>query len=242
MRHRVIAVIGMCVILGWSALAAAAGPRAILVLGNASFITDQAVMQSTGAEVIHDPDKVPFEDVAVLVLADIDYSNLPQPIQDGLVKYVTAGGSLLITGGPHSFGSGGYQAVASIIPFEIRSNRDWRPIPFRPPVPIQPGHPILAGVTFLTVGAVNDMNPRPDASEILQSPGGGGAGALGLSSGGARVGGSYPYALIAELRAGAGRVIGIAFDLNDFGRMRDLNLFIENTLRYLLASSRVGRG
>jgi hypothetical protein len=242
MRHRVIAFVGMLVILGWTALAAAAGPRVILVLGNASFMDAQAVTRATGAEVIHDQDRVPLEEVAVLVLANIAYSNLPQAIQEGLVKYVNAGGALLISGGSQSFGSGGYQAVASIIPFEIRSKTDWHAIPFRPPIPVQPGHPILAGVTFLTVGAVNDMNWRPDSTEILQSPGGGGAGPTGLSAGGARVGGSYPYPLIAELRAGAGRVIGVAFDLNDFGRMRDLNLFIENTLRYLLASSRMGLG
>jgi len=242
MRHRMIALAGMCVMLGWVAAAAAAGPRVILALGNASFIDAQAVLQSTGAEVIQDPDKVQLKDVAVLVLANIAYSNLPQPIRDGLVEYVSAGGSLLITGGAQSFGSGGYRAVASIIPFEMRTDKDWRPTPFRPPLPVQPGHPILAGVTFLTVGAVNDMNPRPDALEILQSPGGGGAGALGITSGGSRVGGSYQYPLIAELRVGAGRVIGIAFDLSDFAGMRDRNLFVENTLRYLLASSRMGLG
>ncbi len=37
---------------------------------------------------------------------------------------------------------------------------------------------------------------------------------------------------------GAGRVIGIAFDLNDLAGMRDRDLFVQNTLTYLLATSR----
>jgi hypothetical protein len=172
----------------------------------------------------------------VLVLANTPFSSLPPSIQDGLVNFVGGGGALLITGGAQSFGSGGYKAVDPIIPFEIRSENDWRFISFRPPVPLQPGHPILAGVTFITIGTVNDMNPRPDALEILQSPGGG---AVGLRAGGGRTGGgSFLYPLIAEVGVGAGRVLGIAFDLNDLAGMRDRDLFVQNALIYLLAASR----
>jgi len=161
---------------------------------------------------------------------------LPPSIQDELVNFVCGGGTLLISGGAQSFGSGGYKAVAPIIPFEIRSDSDWRFITFRPPVPLQPGHPILAGVTFITIGTVNDMNPRPGALEILQSAGGGG---VGLRSGTGRTGGgSYLYPLIAEVGVGSGLVVGIAFDLNDFAGMRDRDLFVQNTLTYLLAASR----
>jgi hypothetical protein len=179
---------------------------------------------------------VPLPQVAVLVLANARFASLPPTIQERLVEYVNSGGSLLITGGSQTFGSGGYRAVASIVPFQIRSDNDWRFISFRPPVALQPGHPILAGVTFLTVGTVNDMNPRPDATEILQSAGGGRA---GIADGGGG-GGSYLYPFIAELSVGSGRVIGIAFDLNDFAGMRDRDLFVQNTLGYLLASSRAG--
>jgi hypothetical protein len=229
MRTRLACVAGVIFFLGWASVALSAqSSRVILVLGHASFISPTSVQQATGAEVSQDP-SMPLKNVAVLVLANTPFPSLPQPIQDGLADYVAAGGALFITGGPQSFGSGGYKAVAPIIPFQIRSDSDWRFMPFRPPVPVQPGHPILAGVEFITVGAVNDMNPRPDATEILQSPGGGSAG-----------GGSYLYPLIAELAVGSGRVIGIAFDLNDFGGMRTRDLFVQNTLSYLLAASRVG--
>jgi hypothetical protein len=229
-------VLGLSVLLGLPTVAPAgqASPK-ILALGNAGFINPASVQQATGGELSQDLN-TPLTDVSVLVLANIPFSSLPQPIQDGLVQYVQGGGALLITGGAQSFGSGGYKAVTSLIPFQIRSDNDWRFISFRPPVPLQPGHPILAGVSFITVGTVNDMNPRPDATEILQSAGGGRA-AVGTGGSG---GGSYLYPLIAEVRVGSGRVIGIAFDLNDFAGMRDRDLFVQNTLTYLFAASRGG--
>jgi len=224
-----IVLAGMCAMLGWAVAAGAAGPRVILALGNSSFIDAQAILKATGAEVTLNPGKTPLEEVAVLVLADVAFGSLPGPVQQGIVEYANSGGAVLITGGSQSFGSGGYRAVASIIPYEIRSDSDWRNIPFRSPTPLQPGHPILAGVTFTTVGAVNDMNPRSGASEILQSAGGGSAGR-----------GGYAFPLIAEIGVGAGRVVGIALDLKDFAGMPDRDLFVQNTLGYLLAASRAG--
>jgi hypothetical protein len=225
-----IVLIGIYVMLGWAAAAEAAGPRVILALGNASFMDAQAILKATGAEVTQDPGKVPLKDVAVLVLANVPFGSLPQPVQGDLVEYVNSGGAVLITGGAQSFGSGGYRAVAPIIPFEIRSDNDWRAFPFRSPVPLQLGHPILAGILgqgFITIGTLNDMNPRPGAIEILQSPGGGG---------------SYMSPLIAELGVGAGRVLGFAFDVNRLGEWSDRDAFVQNTLNYLLASSRLGLG
>jgi hypothetical protein len=236
MRIRFAVAVGVCLLLGWASVALASqGARVILTLGNPSFINAGALKHATGAEVSQDA-SVPLSQVAVLVLANARLASLPQMIQERLVEYVNSGGALLITGGSQTFGSGGYQAVASIVPFQIRSDNDWRFISFRSPVALQPGHPILAGVTFLTVGTVNDMNPRPDATEILQSPGGGRA-ATAAGGGG---GGSFLYPLIAELAVGAGRVIGIAFDLNDLAGMRDRDLFVQNTLGYLLAASQAG--
>ena len=228
MRLRVIVLVGIYVMLGWAAAAEAAGPRVILALGNASFIDAQAILKATGAEVTQDPGKAPLKNVAVLVLADVPFGSLPQPMQGGLVEYVNSGGAVLITGGAQSFGSGGYKAIAQIIPFEIRSDNDWRAVPFRSPVPLQPGHPILAGISgqrFFTIGTLNDMNPRPGAIEILQSPGGG----------------SYISPLIAELGVGAGRVVGVAFDPNRLTGWDLRDLFVRNTLDYLLTSSRLGR-
>lgn len=222
--------------------AAAQAPRPsspmILALGSTGWLNASDVQAATGAVVRQDLGQFQLKDFAVIVLANVAFGRLPGPVQQGLVEYVTNGGAVLITGGSQSFGSGGYQAVASIIPFQIRTTSDWRPIPFRSPVPIQPGHPIMAGVTFLTVGAVNDMNPRPDASEILQTAGGGSAAGRTAGTGG----GSFPYPLIAEVGVGAGRLIGIASDLNDFAGMRDRDLFVRNTMGYLLRASRMGRG
>ena len=228
MRLRKIVLVGIYVMLGWAAAAEAAGPRVILALGNASFIDAQAILKATGAEVTQDPGKAPLKDVAVLVLADVPFGSLPQPVQGGLVEYVNSGGAVLITGGAQSFGSGGYKVVASIIPFEIRSDGDWRAVPFRSPISVQPGHPILAGISgqgFFTIGTLNDMNPRPGATEILQSPGGG----------------SFMSPLIAELGVGAGRVVGVAFDPNRLTGWDLRDLFVRNTLDYLLTSSRLGR-
>jgi hypothetical protein len=240
MRTRLVVGIVLLLALGClPGLAAAQSARMILALGSTGFLDPRSIQAATGAEVKRDLEKFQLKDFSVVVLANIAFSALPDPVQQGLVEYMSAGGALLITGGSQSFGSGGYQAVASIIPFQIRSAGDWRFTPFRPPVPIQPGHPILAGVTFITVGNLNDMNPRADATEILQAAGHGAAGPLapGRASGG---GGSYPYPLIAELSVGAGRVIGIALDLNEFAGMPDRDLFVKNTIGYLLNASRIG--
>jgi hypothetical protein len=56
----------------------------------------------------------------------------------------------------------------------------------------------------------------------------------GLSSG------SFLYPLIAEIGVGSGRVVGVAFDMNDSGAVRDRDLFVRNALTYLLVSSRAG--
>ncbi len=218
-------------------LAAAQSAHVILALGNIGFLDPKSIQAATGAEVKTDLDKSQLKDFAVVVLANIAFAALPGPVQQGVVQYVAEGGTLFLTGGSQSFGSGGYDALASIIPFQIRSTSDWRITPFRPPVPIQPDHPILAGVTFIAVGALNDMNPRPDASEILQAAGGGSAG--GRAPGSGRGGGSYPYPLIAELAVGAGLVIGVALDLNEFAGMPDRDLFVRNSIGYLLRVSRI---
>jgi hypothetical protein len=238
MRTRRILAIALLLAVGWAAGAEAGqAPRMILALGSTGWLNPADIQAATSALVKQDLEQFALRDFAVVVLGNIAFGSLPGPVQQGLVEYVSNGGALLITGGAQSFGSGGYQATASIIPFEIRSAGDWRAIPFRAALAIQPGHPIMAGVTFITVGAVNDMNPRRDASEILQAAGGGSAAGRVTGQGG----GSYPFPLIAELTAGNGRVVGVAMDLNDFASMRDLPLFIRNTMIYLSNASQMGR-
>jgi hypothetical protein len=225
MRTRRAVFLALLILACAPASADAQGARQILVLGDAGYLDDQAVARALGAVVIHNAGTVQLREVSALVLANIALGSLPDHIRAGLIPYVNSGGALLITGGKLSFGSGGYQAVAPILPFAIRSTDDWRAIPFRPPVPLQPGHPILAGVEFTTIGYVNDMNPLAGATEIVQAAGGGGAG-------------SYPYPLIAEREAG-GRVIGMAFDPTGLaGAMPTLPRLIQNTLQYLLGGSR----
>ena len=85
MRLRVMVLVGICVILGWAAAAAAVGPRVILALGNTSFIDAQAILKATGAEVTQVPGNTPLKDVAVLVLADVPFGSLPQAVQGGLM-------------------------------------------------------------------------------------------------------------------------------------------------------------
>jgi hypothetical protein len=237
MRMRRLLPLALLLALAWGAEGEAGqAPRMILALGNPGWLNAGDIQAATGALVKPDPEQYALKDFRVLVLGNVAFGSLPGSVQQGLADYVSAGGTLLITGGNQSFGSGGYQAVPAVIPFEIRSDNDWRNIPFRPPIVLQPGHPIMAGVTFITVGAVNDMNPRGGALEIMQAAGGGSA--AGRVSG--RGGGSYQYPLIAELTAGSGRVIGVAMDLSDFRSMPDLPLFVRNTMVYLSTASRMG--
>jgi hypothetical protein len=231
MRIRLVVLAGLLLVVASPPSLAAAGaprqaPLMILALGNTGYLNPTDIQAATGAAIKQDMEKFELKDFAVVVLANVAFAALPGPVQQGLVQYVNDGGAVLITGGAQSFGSGGYQAVTSLLPFQLRSNSDWRFTSFRVPVPLQAGHPILAGVTFIPVGTLNDMNPRPDATEILQAAGGGVAGPR--------------YPLIAEVGSGSGRVLGIAFDLNDFAGMRDRDLFVRNTITYLLRASRMG--
>ncbi len=241
MRMRLVVLAGLLLAVASPPSPAAAGaarqaPLMILALGNTSFLNPTDIQAATGAVVKQDLETFELKDFAVVVLANVAFAALPGPVQQGMVQYVNDGGAVLITGGAQSFGSGGYQVVASILPFQIRATTDWRFTPFRPPVTLQPGHPILAGVSFIPVGTLNDMNPRPGATEILQAAGGGSAAGRTAGTGG----GSYPYPLIAEVASGSGRVLGIALDLNDFAGMRDRDLFVRNTITYLLQASRMG--
>jgi hypothetical protein len=207
--------------------AAGQSQRMILALGSTGFLDTGGVAGAVGAEIVKDLGGAKLKDISVVVLANIAHGSLPGPVQQELESYVSEGGALLLTGGAQAFGSGGYQAVSSLLPFLLRGSGDWRATPFKPPVPIQAGHPLLAGVTFLSVGNLNDMNPRPGATEILRAGGGQGA---------------YPFPLIAETAVGTGRVVGIAFDPNEFSGMRDRDLFVKNTLGYLLSASRIAPG
>ena len=212
------------VVLGvslWLYSATAEPTKLVLALGDGSYVPAEAV---TGAEVANELGDRDLVEFAVVVLSNIPYNQLPGAVQENLTEFLDQGGSLLITGGPNAYGSGGYQAMAALVPFEIRATDDWRSFPFRQVIPIQPGHPILRGVTFRTLGSFNDLNPKAGAVEIAQYAGGG----TGFLS-----------PLIAEQRVGQGTVVGVAFDL---GRevqngWTDGNRFVQNLLTYLVTRS-----
>jgi len=205
----------------WLYSATAEPTKLVLALGDGSYVPAKAVTGSEVANELGDRDLVEF---AVVILSNIPYNQLPGAVQEHLTEFLDQGGSLLITGGPNAYGSGGYQPMAAFVPFEIRARDDWHSVPFKEVIPIQPDHPILRGVTFRTVGSFNDLNPKAGAVEIAQYAGG-------------RTG--FPSPLIAELRVGQGTVVGVALDL---GRelqngWRDGNRFVQNLLTYLVTRS-----
>ncbi len=207
----------------------------ILALGDDSYLPAEAVKAWTGAEVKKELGKHELLEFAVVILSNIPYGGLPGAVSERLSEFISRGGSLLITGGPNSYGSGGYQAVAPIIPFEIRAEQDWVAVPFKAVIPLQPEHPILAGATFRTVGNLNDLNPKKSgAIEIARYAGGGGR--RGLF--GEIIGAKFPSPLIAEQRTGQGIVVGIAFNLGrEIGSGWDGTRLLQNVLTYLVERS-----
>lgn len=211
--------------------------KLILALGDDSYIPVEAVKSWTGAAVTKELGRHDLLEFSLVILSNIPYGVLPQAVHERLPEFVSRGGSLLITGGPNSYGSGGYESVNFLIPFEIRAETDWVSVPFRTIIPIQPDHPILEGVTFRTVGTFNDVNPRKaGVVEIAQYAGGGGR---PIGAFGERIGAKFPSPLIAERRVGQGTVLGVAFDLGrEIGSgWPDGPQFTQNVITYLVNRS-----
>jgi hypothetical protein len=217
--------------------AAAGAAKLILALGDDSYIPSGAVQE---VEVKKELGEYELDEFAVVILSNVSYGALPSAVREGLSEYLSRGGSLLITGGPNAYGSGGYRVVANILPFEIRADQDWTARPFKPVIPLQPGHPILEGVTLRTVGNFNDLNPKPGAVEIAQYAGGGLGRGIGGGPGGPIITrGTFPNPMVAEQRVGQGTALGIAFDLGQEVRSSwaDGSRFVQNLLNYLVALS-----
>lgn len=221
----------------WLRPGAAAASKLVLALGDASYLSPGDVQAWTGADVELALGEYELNEFAVVILSNISYDAIPEPVQQGLNGFLGSGGSLLITGGPSSYGSGGYQAIADLIPFQIRAPQDWVAHPFKAVIPLEPGNPILQGVTFQTIGSFNDLNPKPGAVEIAKYAGGRVVG--GGAAGGLGAGAVYQSPLIAEQTVASGTVVGIAFDLGQEvgGGWPDGNLFVQNLLTYLVARS-----
>jgi hypothetical protein len=215
-------------------------PKLVLALGDTSYLGEEAVAQA-GAALRLELGEFGLDEYSLLILANVPLAAIPAGVREGLPDFLSKGGSLLLTGGPGAFGSGGYEAIASILPFGLRGGGDWRANPFKPVLLLESGHPIFAGVSFPTIGAFNDLNPRPGASELAQYQGGGvarpgiGAGAAGAGEGGAK----FASPLIAEAGVGSGAVVGVAFDLGAEvrGGWGAGPQFVRNIVKYLVDRS-----
>ena len=224
----------MILIVAGPAAAAEHLPKLVLALGDTSYLREDVVAEA-GAALRTELGEFGLDEYSLLVLANVPLAAVPSAVREGLPEFLSKGGSLLLTGGPGAFGSGGYEAIAPILPFGLRGGADWRVNPFKPVLLLQTGHPIFAGVSFPTIGAFNDLNPRPGASELAQYQGG------GVAAPGVGVGGGAKFAspLIAEAAVGSGAVVGVAFDLGAEirGSWGAGSQFVRNLVKYLVDRS-----
>jgi hypothetical protein len=223
-------------------LSAATGPM-ILSLGDDSYLTWSEVESRTGAVVKRELGESPLADFSVLILSNVSYASLPDAVRDGLQRYLSQGGSVLVTGGQQSYGSGGYAGteLADLLP--LRPSRDdWASHPFGPTLILQPGHPILRGVEIPTMAFFNELELNGGAVEIAEYRKASKAGAVGGGDpGGGQVqgGGRRPMPLIAERSEGGGTIVAIALDMTLTGEWRDRDRFAQNCVEYLLRRSRI---
>ncbi len=204
--------------------------RLVLTYGEGKALLSPAVTVA-GGRLIDELGERKFTDVAVVVLANVPYGAIPQEVSSQLRDFLQRGGTLLVTGGKDSFGSGGYEPLADILPFVVRAPSDFVAKPFKSPVVMAAGHPAITGGQYATIGNPNDMNPKPGATEILQYPGG----FVPNPSGGA---GTFSSPLIAEQRVGAGLVLGIAFDVSEVVPISPGgSALLQNIMQYLISQS-----
>src|SRR3990172_12984677 len=112
MRRRAVLIAGITVAVGCLfSVAAAQAPRPsspmILALGSTSWLSASDIQAATGALVKQDMEQFPLKDFAVIVLANVAFTGLPGPVQQGLVEYVNNGGAVLITRGAATLRGGG---------------------------------------------------------------------------------------------------------------------------------------
>ena len=202
----------------------AQGTRLILSLGDDSYITWSDVESRAGAAVKRELGELPLTEFSALVLSNLSYASLPEAVRGGLQEYLARGGSVLITGGKHSFGSGGYAGteLGDLLP--LRPSRDdWLVHPFGSTLILQPGHPILREVQIPTMAFFNELELNGGAVEIAQ----------------------YvktrrlPWPLIAERSLGGGALLAIALDMTVTGDWNDRDRFAQNCIEYLLQQSQI---
>lgn len=241
-------VIVVAVVLSWGFsgacdLAAGSGPM-ILSLGDDSYVAWPEVESRTGAVVKHELEDSPLAAFSLVILSNVSYDRLPDVVRNGLADHLASGGSLLITGGKQSYGSGGYvgTALADVLPLKPRSD-DFGYNPYGPTILLQPDHPIFQGATFPSMGYFNDLQLNSGAVEIAQYrkaskaafTGGGDPGGREIAGGGHRL-----MPLIAERSQGRGTILAIAMDMAlplDKDIWKDRDRFARNCVEYLLQRS-----
>lgn len=219
----------------------AEGEPIILSLGDDSYITWSEVKSRTGAVVKRELGDLSPAAFSVVVLSNAEYDSLPKALRDGLADYLARGGSLLVTGGKQSYGSGGYAgtSLGDLLPLKP-SRDDWVPHPFGPTLIFQPDHPILKDVIIPTMAFFNELDLNSGSQEIAQYrkaskaafAGGGDPGGGEVGGGGRR---SMP--LIAERSVGSGTALAIALDMTLTGEWKDRDRFAQNCVEYLLQRS-----
>ena len=216
---------------------------AILSLGDDSYIPWSEVERRTGAVAKHEIDEAPITAFSLLILSNVSYSSLPEKLREGLQEYLIRGGTLLVTGGQQSYGSGGYAGteLGNLLP--LRPSRDdWLPHPFGPTLILQPGHPILSGIDIPTMAFFNELDLNLGAVEIAQyRKASKAAFAGGRDPGGGQIlgGGRRPMPLIAEQSVDSGTILAIALDMTLTGEWKDRDRFAQNCVEYLLRRSQI---
>jgi len=222
----IVALLIAAALTSWlcSPLDASAGGAMILSLGDDSYIPWSEVEGRTGAVVSRGFGTSPLSDFSVLVLSNVSYGALPEALRDGLRDYLARGGSMLVTGGNRSYGSGGYAGtdLAALLPFRP-AREDFGYHPYGPTYIVQPGHPILKEVTIPTMAFFNELELNIGTVEIAQYIR-------------AR---RLPWPLIAERISSAGTVLALALDMNLTGDWKDRDRFAQNCVEYLLRRSQI---
>lgn len=246
-RLRVIgaAVVLGCGFFGPPDLLAESGPM-ILSLGDDSYVTWSEVESRTGAVPQRElGDSLPAA-FSLVILSNVSYASLPDAVRDGLADYLALGGSVLVTGGKQSYGSGGYAgtALADLLPLKPWRD-DFGYNPYGPTILLQPNHPILQGIAFPPMGYFNETQLNSGAVEIAQYRK---ASKAAFTRGGDPLGreiaggGRQPMPLIAERSLGQGTILAVALDMAlplDKDAWKDRDRFAQNCVEYLLQRSRI---
>jgi len=107
---------------------AQASGKLVLALGPARSVIAPAI-QAAGGIPVTDLGRGRFTDLSVIVLGNIAYQAIPGEVAQELRSFLARGGTLLITGGRQSFGSGGMESLRTSSPSSLGSRTILSPDP-----------------------------------------------------------------------------------------------------------------